>query len=69
MWWSGMKIIEMNFSTRCRSAMRKMLWQNRYNRETLEVRYKGKSYQRCVLNMTVEDSLEFFESIPNIFPS
>jgi excinuclease ABC subunit A len=39
----------------------------RYNRETLEVRFKGKSISD-VLNMTVEDSLPFFESIPSIFP-
>ncbi|MDN3699384.1 MULTISPECIES: excinuclease ABC subunit UvrA [Vibrio] len=37
----------------------------RYNRETLEVRYKGKSIDE-VLNMTVEDSREFFEPVPVI---
>ncbi len=37
----------------------------RYNRETLEVRYKGKNIDD-VLNMTVEDALEFFENIPRI---
>ncbi len=37
----------------------------RYNRETLEVRYKGKNISD-VLDMTVEDALEFFESIPKI---
>lgn len=37
----------------------------RYNRETLEVRYKGKNIAD-VLNMTVEDALEFFENIPRI---
>lgn len=37
----------------------------RYNRETLEVRYKGKNISD-VLNMTVEDALEFFENIPKI---
>ena len=37
----------------------------RYNRETLEVRYKGKSIAD-VLDMTVEDALEFFKNIPKI---
>ena len=37
----------------------------RYNRETLEVRYKGKSIYD-VLNMTVEEALEFFQNIPTI---
>ncbi|MEQ2527410.1 excinuclease ABC subunit UvrA [Robertmurraya yapensis] len=37
----------------------------RYNRETLEVKYKGKSISD-ILEMTVEDSLEFFENIPRI---
>jgi excinuclease ABC subunit A len=37
----------------------------RYNRETLEVRYKGKNISD-VLDMTVEDALEFFENIPRI---
>ena len=38
---------------------------HRYNRETLDIRYKGKNIYE-VLNMTVEDSLEFFDSIPSI---
>jgi excinuclease ABC subunit A len=37
----------------------------RYNRETLEVRYKGKNISE-VLDMTVEEALEFFENIPRI---
>ena len=37
----------------------------RYNRETLEVKYKGKNIDD-VLNMTVEEALEFFENIPRI---
>lgn len=37
----------------------------RYNRETLEVKYKGKNIAD-ILNMTVEDSVEFFENIPKI---
>ena len=61
-----MKIIEMNFlpdvEVMCEKCQGK-----RYNRETLEVRYKGKSISD-VLNMTVEDSLSFFEAIPAIFP-
>ena len=38
----------------------------RYNRETLEVRYKGKSIYD-VLNMTVEEAMSFFENIPSIY--
>ena len=38
---------------------------NRYNRETLEVKYKGKSIYD-VLNMTVEEALHFFENVPSI---
>ena len=37
----------------------------RYNRETLEVKYKGKSIAE-VLDMTVEDALDFFDAIPAI---
>ena len=37
----------------------------RYNRETLEVKYKGKNIDD-ILNMTVEEGLEFFENIPRI---
>ena len=39
----------------------------RYNRETLEVRYKGKNIHE-VLEMTVEEALEFFRHIPTIAP-
>ena len=38
---------------------------HRYNRETLDIKYKGKNIYE-VLDMTVEDSLEFFDSIPAI---
>ena len=38
---------------------------HRYNRETLDIKYKGKNIYE-VLNMTVEDSLMFFDSIPSI---
>jgi excinuclease ABC subunit A len=62
----GMKVIEMNFLPNVEVLCEKCNGK-RYNRETLEVRYKGKSISD-VLNMTVEDSLEFFESIPAIFP-
>ena len=37
----------------------------RYNRETLEVKYKGKNISD-ILEMTVEEALEFFENIPKI---
>lgn len=37
----------------------------RYNRETLEVKYKGKTISD-VLDMTVEEALQFFENIPRI---
>ena len=39
---------------------------SRYNRETLEVKYKGKSISD-VLNMTVEEAMSFFEPIPKIY--
>ena len=38
----------------------------RYNRETLEVKYKGKSIYD-VLNMTVEEALKFFENVPSVY--
>ncbi|MEZ4675344.1 MAG: hypothetical protein R2932_14000 [Caldilineaceae bacterium] len=38
---------------------------NRYNRETLEIKFRSKSIAD-VLNMTVEEGLEFFENIPRI---
>lgn len=62
----GMKVIEMNFLPNVEVLCEKCNGK-RYNRETLEVRYKGKSISD-VLNMTVEDSIEFFESIPSIYP-
>ena len=43
----------------------KFVTERRYNRETLEVKYKGKSIYD-VLNMTVEEALHFFENVPSI---
>ena len=61
----GMKLIEMNFLpdvfVECEVCNGK-----RFNRETLEVRYKGKSISD-VLEMSVSKSLEFFSSIPKIY--
>ncbi len=60
----GMKLIEMNFLPdvyiKCETCNGK-----RYNRETLEVRYKGKSIND-VLNLTINQAVEFFENIPSI---
>lgn len=59
-----MKLIEMNFLpdvyVECETCNGK-----RYNRETLEVRFKGKSISD-VLQMTINDATKFFESIPKI---
>ena len=61
---AGMKTIEMNFLpdvyVLCDECHGK-----RYNRETLEIRYKGKSIND-VLNMTIDQAVEFFEHIPYI---
>jgi len=61
---AGMRVIEMNFlpdvNVPCETCKGK-----RYNRETLEVRFKGKSITD-VLDMTVEKAVEFFESQPRI---
>ncbi|MCF8295334.1 MAG: excinuclease ABC subunit UvrA [Bacteroidales bacterium] len=61
---AGVKTIEMNFLpdvlVHCDECNGR-----RYNRETLEVRYKGKSISD-VLDMTIEDAYTFFESIPNL---
>lgn len=62
---SGMRVIEMNFLpdvyVHCEKCMGL-----RYNRETREVLYKGKSISD-VLDMTVEEAVEFFKPIPKIF--
>ena len=61
----GMRVIEMNFLpdvyVHCEKCNGK-----RYNRETLEIRYKGKSISD-VLDMTVEEAVEFFQAVPYIY--
>lgn len=61
----GMRVIEMNFLpdvyVHCEKCNGK-----RYNRETLEIRYKGKSIAD-VLEMTVEEAVEFFQPVPFIY--
>ncbi len=61
---AGVKVIEMNFlpdvHVECETCQGK-----RYNRETLEVRYKSKSIND-VLNLNIDQALEFFENIPAI---
>ena len=61
---AGVRVIEMNFlpdvQVECETCQGK-----RFNRETLEIRYKGKSISD-VLNMTIEEATTFFEHIPKI---
>lgn len=61
----GMRVIEMNFLpdvyVHCEKCNGK-----RYNRETLEIRYKGKSISD-VLDMTVDEACEFFQPVPYIY--
>ena len=61
----GMRVIEMNFlpdvHVHCETCNGK-----RFNRETLEIRYKGKSISD-VLQMTINHAVEFFEPIPKIY--
>jgi excinuclease ABC subunit A len=61
---AGIRVIEMNFlpdvHVECETCQGK-----RYNRETLEVRYKGKSIND-VLNLNIDQALDFFENIPAI---
>ncbi len=61
---AGIKIIEMNFlpdvGVQC-----EVCGGNRYNRDTLEVRYKGKSIND-VLNLTIDQAVEFFQNLPMI---
>jgi excinuclease ABC subunit A len=60
-----MRVIEMNFLpdvlVECETCLGR-----RYNRETLEILYKGKNISQ-VLDMRVEDAMHFFEHIPNIY--
>lgn len=62
---SGVRTIEMNFLpdvyVECETCQGK-----RFNRETLEIRYKGKSISD-VLNMTIDEAVPFFENIPKIY--
>lgn len=62
---AGLRVIEMNFLpdvyVECETCQGK-----RFNRETLEIRYKGKSISD-VLNMTIDESVLFFENIPKIY--
>ena len=62
---SGVRTIEMNFLpdvyVECETCQGK-----RFNRETLEIRFKGKSISD-VLNMTVDEAVPFFEMIPKIY--
>lgn len=64
---AGLKVIEMNFLpdvyVPCETCQGK-----RFNRETLEIRYKGKSISD-VLDITVNEAVEFFEPIPKIYKS
>ncbi len=61
----GMRVIEMNFLpdvyVKCEKCNGK-----RYNRETLEIRYKGKSISD-VLEMTVDEAVEFFKNVPYLY--
>ena len=61
----GLKVIEMNFLpdvyVHCEACNGK-----RFNRETLEVRYKGKSISD-VLEMTIDEAVEFFQPMPKIY--
>ncbi|MEF8809806.1 MAG: excinuclease ABC subunit UvrA [Bacteroidales bacterium] len=62
---AGLQVIEMNFLpdvyVHCKDCNGK-----RYNRETLEIKYKGKTISD-VLDMTIDRASEFFESIPSIY--
>jgi len=61
----GLRVIEMNFlpdvHVECETCQGK-----RFNRETLEIRYKGKTISDA-LNMTINEGVDFFENIPKIY--
>lgn len=61
---NGYKTVEMNFLPDVMVPC-ELCHGKRYNRETLEVRYKGKSIAD-VLDMTINQAVEFFDSVPNI---
>jgi excinuclease ABC subunit A len=61
----GMRVIEMNFLPDVYVHCEKCNGR-RYNRETLEIRYKGKSISD-VLDMTVDEAVEFFNAVPFIY--
>jgi excinuclease ABC subunit A len=62
---AGLRVIEMNFLPDVQVPCEEC-GGRRYNRETLEVRYKGKSIND-VLDMSIEDAAPFFEHIPSIY--
>ncbi len=62
---AGVQTIEMNFLPDVYVTC-KACGGHRYNRQTLEVQYKGKNIDE-VLSMTINQAVEFFESIPNIY--
>lgn len=61
----GMRVIEMNFLPDVYVSCEKCNGK-RYNRDTLEIRYKGKSISD-VLNMTVEEAVVFFQPVPSLY--
>lgn len=61
----GMRVIEMNFLPDVYVHCEKCNGR-RYNRETLEIRYKGKSISD-VLDMTVDEAVEFFQNVPYLY--
>ena len=61
----GLRVIEMNFLPDVYVHCEKCNGR-RYNRETLEIRYKGKSISD-VLDMTVEEAVEFFQHVPYLY--
>lgn len=62
---AGMKVIEMNFLPDVQVPCEEC-GGRRYNRETLEVRYRGKSISD-VLDMSIEEACDFFENMPAIY--